>query len=226
MTFYLTIHCKNMQVEESLVKQIYEKIKPILETTEQSNDFNTGIVKYMIQSQQTILKNFKTWELLLFTKIKKQLEITKREISLLFLIDYATIVDGVYTHIVDMICFALICGGKTLPDTRRGNTKMVGTLDEINELPLGAKLDFLKQHDLIIISDVCKVRIRNSAAHLTYRIEEDGSIFIPGITDKLDLSTLHTKIRDISLAAHLALKLFYSKYEKLYSEMQNMKTSE
>lgn len=225
MTFDLAAHCKNMRVDESLVKQIYEKIKPILETTEKSNAFNIGIVEYTSQTRQTILKNFETWELLLFTKIKKQTDVTKRELAILFLIDYATIVEGVYTHIVDIICFALVCGGKTLPDTRRGNTKMVETLIEINELPLGNKLDFLKQHGLTIISDACRVRIRNSAAHLTYLVEEDGSISIPGISDKIDPSTLHTKIRDISLAAHLALRLFYSKYEKLYSEIQNMKDS-
>jgi len=179
MTFDLATHCKKMQVDESLVMQIYEKLNPILEKAEKSPDFNASLINYMIQSRDTILKNFITWELMLFTKIWKKIDLTKREVAVLFLIDYATITDGVYTHIVDMICYSLILCGKSLSDTRRGNTRNVTTLDEINEQPLGTKLDFLAQNNLSVISNVCKVRIRNSAAHLTYKIEEDGSIFIP-----------------------------------------------
>jgi len=213
MSFKLEDECKKYQVGESLTKQIDGKLFPLLEKAVNINlTFNMFLTQKQADAQKTIFLNFAVFENLL-SKIKNKLGLTPQEIATLFLLDYMVIVESLFTYMVDVISYALVSTGKALNDPR--TKKDTVTFEEINLIPLGTKLDFIRSNNFSMIADRCHVRLRNSAAHLNYTLDNDGNITLPEddfirIFD--DMNNLHDKLRDAAIGSHIALSHFY--YEK------------
>lgn len=149
----------------------------------------------------------------LFNKIKNQLELTPKELAVFFMIDYLVSVESLFTYGVDVIAFALVSTGKTLadPTTKKGCVLP----DDIQLVPLGTKLDFIRANGFSIMANRCSVRLRNSSAHLNYTVDNDGNVLLPqGELIKVfeGMNEQQDKLRDASIGGFIALRHFY--YEK------------
>jgi hypothetical protein len=147
------------------------------------------------------------------SKIKKEVELTPQEIATLFVIDYLVVTESLLTHIVDLVTFALVSSGITLTNPR---TNQIAVLpDDIKLVSLGTKLDFLKANGFRIIANRCNLKLRNSAGHLSYKIDANGNVILPsGKVIKIftDMMAIQDKLRDAAIGGHIAIRHFY--YEK------------
>jgi len=213
MPFNLENECRIHGVNKLLTEQIDSRLFPLLErATDIDLTLNMFLEQKQVEDEKTILSNFKVFENLL-VEIKNELTLEPKEIAVLFLLDYLIIVESLFTDIVDIISYALISTGKVLTDPR--SCREVITFEEIRILPLGMKLDFIRSNGFSMISDRCLVKLRNSAAHLSYALDENGNITLQQgdfirIFD--DMNELQDKLRDAAVGGHIALRHFY--YEK------------
>lgn len=191
--------CEELQVNEELARNIDKKLFPLLEEANKIHSFNLFLIGHNTLVEQTTLRNFMTWASLAYNKIRENVKITPAELSTLFLMDYIIIVESIYTHMVDIVCFALVTTGKTLLDPRKCEKKEAVTFDDIRLVPLGTKLDFLRSNGFSMISDGCSVSLRNSAAHLSYTINDDGAVYLPNKTDPIDVTAVHDRLREAAL---------------------------
>ncbi len=89
--------------------------------------------------------------------------------------------------------------------------------DKIKLVPLGAKLDFLNANGFSMISDKCSVQLRNSAGHLSYKVDTAGNVTLPkGNVIKFitDMKPFQDKLIDAAIGSHIAIRHFY--YEKYW----------
>ena len=220
MSFSFEDECRKYQVDESFTRRIDKKLFPLLEKAVKTNPaFNMFLSKKQSDAQKTILHNFVVFENLL-GKIKNKLSLTRQEIATLFLLDYMVIVESLFTYMVDIISYALVSTEKVLKDPRTDKEAVI--FEEIRLVPLGTKLDFIRSNNFSLIANRCCIRIRNSAAHLSYTLDKDGNISLPqGDFIKIfdDMNVLHDKLRDAAIASHIALRHFY--YEKYGKKPKN-----
>jgi hypothetical protein len=103
--------------------------------------------------------------------------------------------------------------GITLTNPR---TNQIAVLpDDIKLVSLGTKLDFLKANGFRIIANRCNLKLRNSAGHLSYKIDANGNVILPsGKVIKIftDMMAIQDKLRDAAIGGHIAIRHFY--YEK------------
>jgi hypothetical protein len=213
MPFDFSQECKEYQIDEKFVREIDGKLFPLFEKATIINPiFNKFLSDRNKEVSRTTFGNFSNFEQLL-DKIKKQLQLSPKEVAVLFMIDYLVAVESLLTYIVDTIVFAIVSTGKTLIDTR--TQKSVILLEEIQLVPLGTKLNFLTANGFSMIAKRCSVRIRNSSAHLNYTVDKDGNILLPqGDLIKVfdDMNEHHAKLSDAAIGGFIALRHFY--YEK------------
>jgi len=210
MSFNFREERKKYQVNQAFAKQIDEKLFPLLETAIQIHSFNFFLVQKYANSQN-IFKNFIVFSA--FTsKIRRDFTVTREEFAFLFLLNYLVAVESLYTFVVDIIAFALINVGKQLKNPRTG--RFVVLFNELKELALGTKLDFLKAHGFKIIANRCNITLRNAAAHLDFAIDDKGNIHYKGhvVKGSHDMIKIWEKLREAAICSHIALMHFY--YEK------------
>lgn len=200
------------RVNPNLTREIDAILFPLLEKATAIKTFDILVLPKMRDTYETSLRNLIVFEELL-TKIKSQLDLAPKEIATLFVVDYLIVTESLFTHVVDFITFALISSGRNLTDPR--TKRAVALPDEIKLVSLAAKLDFLKKNDFSIVSDRCNVQLRNSAAHLSYKIDDSGNVILPkGTVIKIftDMMNFQDTLRDATIGAHIAMRHFY--YEK------------
>jgi hypothetical protein len=210
MSFNFGEECKRHQVNQAFAEQVDEKLFPLLETAIEIHSFNFFLVQKYANSQN-IFKNFKVFTT--FTdKIRRDLTVTREEFAFLFLLSYLVVVESLYAFVVDIIAFALINVGKQLENPRTG--KFVVLFNELKELALGTKLDFLKAHKFKIIANRCDITLRNAAAHLDFTLDDKGNIHYKDhvVKGSHDMNTIWEEIREAAICSHIALMHFY--YEK------------
>jgi len=203
---------RQFHVDINLTREIDAILFPLLEKATAVKTFNMLVLRKMWDTYETSLSNLIVFENLL-TKIKSQLDLTPKEVATLFVVDYLIVTESLLTHVVDFITFALISSGRNLTDP--WTKKAVVLPDEIKLVPLATKLNFLKKNGFSIVSDRCNVQLRNSAAHLSYKIDNSGNVILPkGTVIKIFTSMMHfqDKLRDAAIGAHIAVRHFY--YEK------------
>jgi hypothetical protein len=96
--------------------------------------------------------------------------------SMMKMLVYLGFVESLGVTLIDMVLFLLIANGKEMHISRGGGIKHVSTLKELKTLKLAYKLDFLKRHELDFFGKPINRYLRNQIAHLSFSIEEDGTI--------------------------------------------------
>ena len=213
MTFNFSKECKENQVCEKFVRKIDQKLFRLLEKATTLNlTFNLFLSEENKKVGRTTFNNFSVFENLI-DKIRGQLELYPKEITILFMIEYLVAVESLFTYIIDVIAFALVSTGKTLADPK--TEKECVLPDEIQLVPLGTKLDFIRANRFSMIANRCNVHLRNSSAHLNYTIDNAGNVLLPqGELIKVfeGMNEHHDKLRDAAIGGFIALRHFY--YEK------------
>ena len=77
-------------------------------------------------------------------------------------------------------------------------------------IELSEKMKFLENRGFEIITAKCDPKLRNSIAHLFYKIKDNGEIYVNGV--EKDISLIHRNLRDISFTMHLIRKLYYRRF--------------
>lgn len=209
MSFDFGEECKRYQVSQAFAKQVDEKLFPLLERAIQISTFNMFISQKLSDSQD-LFRNFEVF-LNLTEKIRKRLDVSPKEFAFLFLISYLVVAESLYKLMVDIIAFALINVGEQMRDERTG--KCVILFDELEKITLGPKLDFLRANRFKIIAK-CNISLRNAAAHLNFKIDNEGNIIYKGGLIKVfdDMNKFWEEIRKAAVSCRIALGHFY--YEK------------
>lgn len=212
MSFNFGQDCRKHQIDQAFARRVDKKLFPLLERAIKIHSFNFFISQKYAYSQN-MLENFKVFNN--FTnKIKENLTLDRKEFAFLFLLNYLVLVESLYTLMVDIIAFALINTGKALRDRRTGRDVIL--FDDLEELALGTKLDFLRKRDagFKIVANRCDISLRNAAAHLDFTLDAKGNIIYRGgkVTVFKDMNQIWDDIREATLSSYIALKHFY--YEK------------
>ena len=210
---YFQEQCKRLDVDERLARKVGIKLAPLLErATEKDALINKKLQEYRKEMVRYRLENILLINRLFFDKIKKELELELREISLLFLIHYLFMVEGPFLLQVDVIIYVLIAGGVKYRKVLRKN---VVSFSDLEHVRLKDKLRFLEENDLRIISKDCDRILRNHIAHQTYKIDDLGTVRLKGRRRKIlfdDLNSKYESLRNIVNSIHVVLLNFY--YEK------------
>jgi hypothetical protein len=212
MSFDFGEECRKYEVDQAFVKQIDKKLFPLLERAIEIHSFNMLLTQKQADSQN-IFENFKVF-INLTDKIKKDLTVGPKEFAFVFLFNYLVVVESLYSFMVDIIAFALINVGKQLKDPRTDRNVIL--FDELDKLPLGTKLDFLRRRDnsFKIIAKRCDVSLRNAVAHLNFVIDDKGNITYEdgNVTVFEGMNKIWDEITKAAISSYIALKHFY--YEK------------
>jgi len=206
--------CKELGVNSEFVKNLKSKLSPILEKAiKLQSSFNKSFLEFRREMQDYRLKNILNINNLFFKKIKPKLELEVKEFSLLFLIHYLFMVEGPFTLQVDTIAYALVASGKRLYS--RFLRRHVRQFQDLEKTSLSEKLTFLENNGLKIISDSCDRKLRNHIAHLTFKINKEGTVYLRNETRTIrseEFNSKYKKLRDIIISIYIAMKDFY--YEK------------
>lgn len=116
-------------------------------------------------------------------KISEILRVLKSEItyhdkkveSMSKMLAYLGLVESLGVTLMDMVLILLIANGREVHITR-GRVKHVTSFEELKEIDLGYKLDFLKDEGLEIFRWFMNQEVRNIVAHLKFIIDNDGSV--------------------------------------------------
>lgn len=139
---YFQEQCERLGVDERLARKVGIKLAPLLErATEKDALINKKLQEYRKEMVRYRLENILLINRLFFDKIKKELELELREISLLFLIHYLFMVEGPFLLQVNVIIYVLIAGGVKYRKVLRKN---VASFSDLEHVRLKDKLRFLE----------------------------------------------------------------------------------
>ena len=206
--------CEKLGVNSEFVKKLKSKLSPILEKAIRLRAlFNKTFLEFRQEMHDYRLKNVLDINDLFFGKIKPKLEIEEKEFSLLFLIHYLFMIEGPFTLQVDTVAYSLVASGKKLYS--KYLKRNVHQFRDLESTSLSEKLRFLKRNGLGIISDSCDRKLRNHIAHLTFKIDKEGTVHLKSETTPIrseEFNPKHEKLRNIVNSIHMAIEDFY--YEK------------
>ncbi len=157
--------------DPELMKQFDGLVAPLLEKV-----LNSSFAKSVNSEQPSILSVAQNLCLSgkLIIRSVYEMKISERERTLLFLNHYKTEVEGLFKWQINLTCFALVKSG--VPYMRGRKHLVLHSLKEVRKEDLWFKLMFVRDHGLGLLSDACNPRLRNSVAHESYEVEEDGSV--------------------------------------------------
>ena len=148
-----------------------------------------------------------------------------KEKSLMDLFLYLLLVEGVFSKVVGMVSILLIENDHDLYDPQE--MKFLTKFQQIDQLSLFIKLQFLEKHGFELIVQAVDRELRNRIAHIDIEVNLDGKI-INKRTGKIidDLSVKINFIIGLSSVVILALEFALNKNNtiKFDQEMQRFKT--
>lgn len=214
MQYNFENECEKLGVNSEFVKKLKSKLSPILEKAIGLRaSFNKNILEFRQEMYDYRLKNILDLNDFFFGKIKTKLEIEEKELSLLFLIHYLFMVEGPFTLQVDNIAYSLVASGKRLRS--RYLKRNVQQFRDLESISLRDKLSFLKKNGMGIISDSFDRKLRNHIAHLTFKINKEGTVHLKNETMHIsnkEFNPKYEKLRNIINSIQMTIEDFY--YEK------------
>jgi hypothetical protein len=88
---------------------------------------------------------------------------------------YMGLVESLGVAFIDMALMLLIANGQEM-HTRGPYIRHVSSLKELQRLDLAYKLNFLRNYELPLFSEIVNRELRNEVAHLKFKIESDGTV--------------------------------------------------
>jgi len=100
--------------------------------------------------------------------------ITEKQRSLLLLFSYLELTEGVFSECVQLIAFILMKNHHDIYDSFK--MKFVKNYRGLDKVSLYTKLQFLEEHGFKFVTNRCDRKFRNSIAHLSIIVEDDGAV--------------------------------------------------
>ena len=101
-------------------------------------------------------------------------KLTPKQNSLLGLLSYLGVSEGIFSELIQLITFILVENGHDIYDPIR--MKFVKSYDGLDKVILFIKLQFVEEHGFKFITDVFDRELRNCIAHLNFVVKDDGTI--------------------------------------------------
>jgi hypothetical protein len=103
-----------------------------------------------------------------------QKRVAKKQRSIFNLLGYLLLSEGVYCEAVQLISFILLENCHDLYDHRR--MKFAKTYDDLDEIDMFVKLQFLEQHGFKSVVGAFDRKLRNVIAHQKFIVQDNGDI--------------------------------------------------
>ena len=213
--------CRQNGINEGEVRMAFAKIAPILTKSEKANPFmQYEIYRHFQEFKQLYFPNMQTWS----QAVSKTIDggrLDHRESNILVMVSYMTIAESAYKYVVDWLCCMLVAGGAD----HQFRKKNAGNCEGISKEALGKKCSFLKGKKLNQIADAFDADIRNAAAHLSFKIEQNGVHIYPldkyGIPERaeervINLDREYSKLLNGTLVWYQTIVHCYDMYHSPY----------
>ena len=181
----LETRCAHYRVEKQHVLEVYDVIKPMLDTASYNVNLDAVIesreiidVARKLQCNTAVLKlegaevdyqNSNTW-LDIYYKTKT-IGLTEKEQLVFDAVTYMILIENIYSPIVNILCHARI--NKDAPPSQCKILKCHTTFEDIStKVDLSDKIKFLSS-DYSELVDACDLNLRNSAAHMRFCLVPD-----------------------------------------------------
>jgi hypothetical protein len=166
----------------------------------------------ILPSYRNVIKGSRYWMDLWGLSNDKNKGLTPKQKSLLSLLSYFSLAEGLVSENVQIIAFLLMQNDHDLYDPR--DMKFVDSYKKLGKIDLFIKMQFLERHGFGFITQAIDRPLRSCIAHLKYAVEEDGTI----INEKGEIIDIEQNMRVLSCAnAIVTLALDYLIHSKGYT---------
>lgn len=207
--------CKKEELDFKLAKKLKAKIFPLLEEAHKKLGYKFDKA-YGEQRKGTEIRHDNTIVVFgLLQKLNPKALSKTEKWAITLHLEYLTLVEGVFSTQINFLIFILVANGHDLYSTRKGD--YVKTLKDIEEVNLGFKLKFLKEHGFAnLISNKVDTKLRNSIAHLFYEVDEKDNLKVGNrLVSHNQYSNAYTNLRHVSHSLHLINLLYYKRFESV-----------
>ena len=232
--------CDKLNANYDTAYNFYNHILPIFNNAIESDDkfmkkfYDHQLTYYGTSHDVAVEMNY-----LIHNIYKKQFGVTKKQISLLMLLRYSMMIDGIFSYYCTIIFYACYKSKLIKPEIvfkkeYRKNPDAVlqrfNTFNSVHNIRLSTKLYHIKIIDDIFkqFADCVDLDIRNSTAHLSCKLES-SKIFIPENKNlcpvkyrKIDMESAGSKLKNIMYPMQAAI-IYYldSKYGEIATILIN-----
>lgn len=166
--------------------KIEERIVSLLKPIKSEKDW-MSIDKWLENSRKRVAS---CKELVFINKMKG---LTKKQKSIMLLMEYLAISESIFSEFVQFITFILIKNHHDIYHPY--GMKFVTRFEELDKIPLFIKLPFLDRHEFKEVTSGFDRKLRNSIAHMKYDVGDNGEIQLND--GKLEQVELETKFDDL-----------------------------
>jgi len=212
---WLKEKCQEYDMDYSLASELKAKLLPLFEEALRKNPYFSKELNEQKKEWGKSFGNIRMASELILFKIKPKLELEPKDISLLFLYHYLVMVESIYTSMIDFVIFTLVNLHHDLYVPKKN--RYAKSFDDIQSIDLAMKLKFLSDHGLNIISSKCDRKLRNSVAHASFLISEDGTIYVD--KRKIDKNLAYENIRNASFSIHQIIILCLEKFLRKHNSL-------
>ncbi len=228
--------CNKLNANYDTAYNFYNHILPIFNNAIESDDkfmkkfYEHQITYYATSHDVTVEMNY-----LLHNIRKKQFGVTKKQVSLLMLLRYSMMIDGVFAYYCTIIFYTCYKSKLIKPEIvfkkeYRKNPDAVlqrfNTFNSVHNIKLSTKLKHIKINDVFEqFADCVDLGIRNSTAHLSCKLESN-KILIPENKNsypvkyrKIDMESAGSKFENIIHPMQAAIICYL---DNKYGEIANM----
>lgn len=125
----------------------------------------------------------------------------QKEIAVAGMLAFLWEFEGNYVSCVDAFCYLLVANRHDLFDIIR--RKFVHSIEDIGNVDISTKLDFLEEHDFGILRRTEDKRLRNKIAHHDFQLDNSGRLQIDN-----RLVDIESRLDDIHFFAHRVFEIF------------------
>jgi len=149
--------------------------------------------------------------------------IKPKEIMHLQIYEYLLLSEGIFSKLIDMLCYFLIQKGNSFEYQIKGKTIIVEDLYQLQRTYLIKKLTFLKDNGFNLFIKFFNIDLRNAIAHIDFDIDEKGNLIYNKVklTDK-EMHDINSKFLELIICMHESLKRSYEDYLKELSEYKKI----
>lgn len=201
--------CDEEDVDYNIALELKEKYLPLLDFAHKMlGDIFDEIFWIYRKGSQLRVDNTKRIIQLLNNMGRIRPQLTPNELAVMALhFQYLPISEGLLMSEINFLIYTLTVNNKKF--IAYGEEK--NFIDEIEKVPFGPKVKFLREQSFNIISDNIDVKLRNSIAHMFYEISKDGRIFVEGVP--INIERVYYMLRNIAYSLHLVRRLYYRRFE-------------
>lgn len=202
--------CKEYDADYEIAEVIFSEYYPHIESVHEilGSVFDQIIVR---DWEGTKIRHANVLNLLHMRKASESMAFwLKHEILAIFSLhlEYLPLIEGLFQPEMNFLIYTL--SNNVKPFRYRGEERI--QLDEIEEVPLGLKIAYLRDNNFFkIITESIDVKLRNSIAHMFYQITKEGKILVEGY--EISLDDEYSKGREIALSLFLTRKIFYERFK-------------